>query len=210
MTAVRRQLAQPKMIMAVVCVVLATGLAIAAHMVDDRLLPARSDTSFDLSRNLSSVDLIEVGVILLACVLAAGALRPVALGAFGVGVGSLCLLTASSWFALLAVGDLVGLSTRACAPGESIDMYHNMCVPSPLADRIQLPLHIGVVILLLLTLVLSVLGFARNSAALYRERPKLALLRRDQPQEVDAQEQYLYEQHLLRQQRSAQRRGREE
>jgi hypothetical protein len=196
------------MIIAIICVLLAIGLAIEAHAIDDRLLPAGADRSHDIT--LSYAELVAVGVVLLASTLATGVftLERAVLRTLAAAIGSLFLICATGWYTAAAMGDLVGLYQRTCASGEIayiFNLYSNttMCVPSQSADRIQLPLHIGVVVSLLLALALSM----TSGVSVPRpERSAHARARRDQPEEPDAQEQYLYEQHLFRQQRAAQRR----
>jgi hypothetical protein len=167
----RREVALRRMRRAIVSLLLAEGLAIAAHLVDDRLLPVHADRSQDLS--LPYLVIIGAAAIVVAGMRAGVVFRQLTWRILAVCASCLCLLPAIGWFSLIALGDWAGSSYRTCAPGAptvtpfATANSQQLCAPSPLADRIQLPLHLGVTALLLVALVFAVGSFI---ASLYGGR----------------------------------------
>jgi hypothetical protein len=66
------------------------------------------------------------------------------------------LLPAIGWFAISALGDMVGAGARTCAQGETASQFlseSTPCVYNPRSDAFQLPLHSATVLLLFVSFV---------------------------------------------------------
>lgn len=147
------------------CALLAAGLLLGAHLINDRLMPPGISRRNDIT---PSYLYLGGGCLLLLCTMwgvflvKSRALVPLERLAGTLVltlVATVVALTGAGYCALAALGDWDGgfNGFPLCRIGEEVsrDGYPS-CVPSHIADQLQLPLHIVAACLLLLVAALTV------------------------------------------------------